>query len=335
MSFPITSEYPFTRMRRLRRAAWLRDLVAEERLHVTDLVWPVFVAEGEGQRIAISGLPSVCRYSTDVLVEEVRQAAALGIRAIAIFPAVDPEDKGDDAREALNPDNLVCRAIRAIKLAVPQIGIIADVALDPYTLHGHDGILGQDGDVDNDATIKVLCGQALALAKAGADIVAPSDMMDGRIRAIRLALDADSLQHVAILSYAAKYASALYGPFREAVGSKNALGKADKRTYQMNPANAREAGREVMLDIAEGADMVMVKPGLHYLDILQRVAAVSDVPVSVYHVSGEYAMLKAAGAQGLIDEERAMLETLLAFKRAGASFILTYAARDVAALLKA
>lgn len=333
MSHVATSEYPFTRMRRLRRSPWLRDLVAEHRLHAADLVWPVFVLEGEGLRVPVAELPGVTRYSIDVLVEEVRKAVALGIRAIAIFPVVDPALKSDDAREAVNADNLVCRAIRAIKAGVPDIGVIADVALDPYTLHGHDGIVGGDGDVENDRTVEVLCAQALALAKSGADIVAPSDMMDGRIRAIRVALDAESFPHVAILSYAAKYASALYGPFRDAVGSRNALGKADKRTYQMNPANAREAEREVLIDIAEGADMVMVKPGLHYLDILHRVAQVSDVPVSVYHVSGEYAMLKHAGAQGLIEEGKAMLETMLAFKRAGASFILTYAARDIAAEL--
>lgn len=333
MSHHHTASYPFTRMRRLRRTGWLREMVAEHRVAAADLVWPVFVSEGEGLTTPIGGLPGVSRYSIDVLVQEVLKAQALGIPAIAIFPAVDPAHKSDDAREALNPDNLVCRAIRAIKAAVPAIGIIADVALDPYTLHGHDGIVGSNGDVDNDVTVEVLCQQALALAQAGADIVAPSDMMDGRIRAIRTALDAVSLQDVAILAYSAKYASALYGPFREAVGSKNALGKADKRTYQMDPANGLEAEREVLLDIAEGADMVMVKPGLHYLDILQRVAAVSDVPVSVYHVSGEYAMVKLAGKQGLIDEERAMFETMLAFKRAGASFILTYAARDIAAVL--
>lgn len=321
-------------MRRLRRSPWLRDLVAEHRLHAADFVWPVFVVEGQGIIAPVAELPGVARYSIDVLVEEVRKAAALGIRAIAIFPAVEAGLKSDDAHEAVNADNLVCRAIRAIKAGVPDIGVIADVALDPYTRHGHDGIVGGDGDVENDRTVEVLCAQALALANAGADIVAPSDMMDGRIRAIRIALDAAAFTHVAILSYAAKYASALYGPFRDAVGSKNALGKADKRTYQMNPANAREAEREVLLDIAEGADMVMVKPGLHYLDVLQRVAQVSDVPVSVYHVSGEYAMLKHAGAQGLIDEEKAMFETMLAFKRAGASFILTYAARDLAAELQ-
>jgi porphobilinogen synthase len=321
-------------MRRLRAAPWLRELVAEHSVQAQDLVWPVFVAEGSGQSVAVEGLSGVSRYSVDVLVQEVARAAELGIRAVAIFPAVDVADKSDDAHEALNPDNLVCRAIRALKQALPQVGIIADVALDPYTLHGHDGIVSATGDVDNDLTVDVLCAQAVMLAKAGADIVAPSDMMDGRVRAIRVALEEAELTHVVILSYAAKYASALYSPFREAVGSKQALGKADKRTYQMNPANGREAEMEVQIDIAEGSDMVMVKPGLHYLDILYRVAKESTVPVAVYHVSGEYAMLKAAAERGLVDEQAVLMETMLAFKRAGAAFILSYAARDVAALLQ-
>lgn len=311
----------------------MRDLVSEHRVLASDLVWPVFVVEGQGQAQPVSGLPGVSRYSVDVLIDEVARAYALGIKAIALFPAVDAADKSNDAREALNPDNLVCRAIRAIKAVLPDMGIIADVALDPYTLHGHDGILGASGDVDNDNTVDVLCAQAVVLAKAGADIVAPSDMMDGRIRAIRVAMEEASLEHIVILSYAAKYASALYGPFREAVGSKNALGRADKRTYQMQPCNAKEAEREAALDVAEGADILMIKPGLPYLDIVYRIASTSDVPVAAYHVSGEYAMLKLAGAQGLIDEDAAMLEAMIAFKRAGASFILTYAARDVAARL--
>lgn len=320
-------------MRRLRRAPWLRDLVSEQQVLASDLVWPVFVVEGEGQIQPVSGLPGVSRYSVDILLEEVARAQALGIKAIALFPAVDAADKSDDAREALNPDNLVCRAIRALKAALPDMGIIADVALDPYTLHGHDGILGALGDVDNDNTVDVLCAQAVVLAKAGADIVAPSDMMDGRIRAIRVAMEEAGMEHVVILSYAVKYASALYGPFREAVGSKNALGRADKRTYQMQPSNVKEAEREAALDVAEGADMLMVKPGLPYLDVLYRIASTSNVPVAAYHVSGEYAMLKLAGAQGLIDEDAAMLEAMVAFKRAGAAFILTYAARDIAARL--
>lgn len=320
-------------MRRLRRAPWLRDLISEQQVLASDLVWPVFVVEGEGQIQPVSGLPGVSRYSVDILLEEVARAQVLGIKAIALFPAVDAADKSDDAREALNPDNLVCRAIRALKAALPDMGIIADVALDPYTLHGHDGILGALGDVDNDNTVDVLCAQAVVLAKAGADIVAPSDMMDGRIRAIRVAMEEAGMEHVVILSYAVKYASALYGPFREAVGSKNALGRADKRTYQMQPSNVKEAEREAALDVAEGADMLMVKPGLPYLDVLYRIASTSNVPVAAYHVSGEYAMLKLAGAQGLIDEDAAMLEAMVAFKRAGAAFILTYAARDIAARL--
>lgn len=324
---------PAVRPRRLRSSTWMRALVAEYQLSPSDLVWPVFVAEGEGVRTEVSGLAGVERYSIDVLVEEVGKAYALGIPAIAIFPAVDPAQKSDMAEEAFRAENLVCRAIRAVKEAVPDIGVIADVALDPYTTHGHDGVLDAKGDVDNDATVALLCRQAVVLAQAGADIVAPSDMMDGRVAAIRDSLDDAGFAGVPILAYAAKYASAFYGPFRVAVGSKTALGKADKRGYQMDPANAREALYEAALDVAEGADMVMVKPGLHYLDVLHRVAQASDVPVAVYHVSGEYAMIKAAAAAGALVEKDAVLETMLAFKRAGASFILTYAARDVAGWL--
>lgn len=324
---------PAVRPRRLRSSPWMRALVAEYQLSPADLVWPVFVAEGDGVRTEVSGLAGVERYSIDVLVEEVGKAYALGIPAIAIFPAVDPAQKSDMAEEAFRAENLVCRAIRAVKEAVPDIGVIADVALDPYTTHGHDGVLDAKGDVDNDATVALLCRQALVLAQAGADIVAPSDMMDGRVAAIRDSLDDAGFAGIPILAYAAKYASAFYGPFRVAVGSKTALGKADKRGYQMDPANAREALYEAALDVAEGADMVMVKPGLHYLDVLHRVAQASDVPVAVYHVSGEYAMIKAAAAAGALVEKDAVLETMLAFKRAGASFILTYAARDVAGWL--
>lgn len=325
--------YPISkRHRRLRSAAWLRALVQEHHVQVSDLIWPVFVQEGQKKTVAVDGLPGVSRYSIDVLVKEVAKAHGLGISAIAIFPVVPPEKKSADAREALNAKNLVCRAIAAIKKAVPDIGIIADVALDPYTSHGHDGLL-KNGDVANDETVTMLCKQAVVLAKAGADIVAPSDMMDGRVAAIRAALNAAGFTQVPILSYAAKYASAFYGPFRAAVGSKNALGKADKRTYQMNAANAREAMSEVLQDIAEGADMVMVKPGLHYLDVIRDVREVSDVPVFAYHVSGEYAMLKAAAAQGMLNEEAALMETMLAFKRAGADAVLTYAARDIATIL--
>ncbi len=322
------------RPRRLRRAPWLRALVAETTLRAEDLIWPLFVQEGEGLVTPVDGLPGVNRLSIDALVDAAREAAALGIPAIALFPVTPPEKKTDDGREALNADNLVCRAIRAVKQAVPEIGIVADVALDPYTTHGHDGVLGADGDVANDTTVAVLCKQAVTLAQAGCDIVAPSDMMDGRVGEIRTALDDAGHEQIAILSYAAKYASAFYGPFRAAVGSKNNLGKADKRTYQMNPANRIEAVREASLDLAEGADMLMVKPATLYLDIISDVAQASDVPVFAYHVSGEYAMLKAAVAAGMLEEKSATLETLLAIKRAGASAILTYAARDVAQWLK-
>ena len=322
------------RPRRLRRMPWLRALVAEHALRVEDLIWPLFVQEGAGLTTPIDGLPGVDRLSIDRLVDAAREAAALGIPAIALFPVTPPDKKTANGEEAVNPNNLVARAIRAVKAAVPGIGIIADIALDPYTTHGHDGVLGADGDVANDATVAVLCQQAVILAQAGCDIVAPSDMMDGRIGEIRAALDRAGFAHIVILAYAAKYASAFYGPFRAAVGSQANLGKADKRTYQMNPANRVEAQREVMLDLAQGADMVMVKPASLYLDIIARVKEISDVPVLAYHVSGEYAMLKAASAVGLLDEKAATLETLLAIKRAGADAMLTYAARDVAQWLK-
>lgn len=307
--------------------------MAETTLAPSDLIWPLFVQEGEGLTTAVEGLPGVERLSIDRLVSAAREAASLGIPAVALFPVTPAEKKTEDGREALNPENLMCRAIRAIKHSVPEIGIIADVALDPYTTHGHDGVLGASGDVDNDATVAMLRKQAVVLAQAGCDIVAPSDMMDGRIGEIRGALDAVGFTQTVILSYAAKYASALYGPFRAAVGSKSNLGKADKRTYQMNPCNAREAAREVALDLAEGADMLMVKPASLYLDIIAQTCAMSDVPVLAYHVSGEYAMVKAAAAAGMLDEQAVMLETLVAIKRAGATAILTYAARDVARYL--
>jgi len=322
------------RPRRLRRTAWLRAMVAEHHLRSADLIWPLFVQEGTALVTPIEGLPGVSRLSIDKAVEAAREAVTLGIPAIALFPVTPAEKKTEDGREAFNAENLMCRAIRAIKAAVPEIGIIADVALDPYTTHGHDGVLGDDGDVANDATIEILCKQAVTLADAGCDIVAPSDMMDGRVGEIRAALDHAGYEQTVILSYAAKYASALYGPFRAAVGSATNLGKADKRTYQMNPANVTEAMREVALDLAEGADMVMVKPASLYLDIIAKVREVSDVPVLAYHVSGEYAMVKVAAAAGVIDERAVMLETLLAMKRAGADAILTYAARDVARWLK-
>ncbi len=325
------------RPRRLRRTPWLRAMVAEHHLRVEDLIWPLFVQEGEGLATPIEGLPGVARLSIDKIVETAREAATLGIPAIALFPVTPTDKKTADGREAFNPDNLICRAIRAVKAAVPNVGIIGDVALDPYTTHGHDGVLEEvASDVDNDATVAALCKQARVLAEAGCDIVAPSDMMDGRIGEIRDCLDAAGHTHTVILSYAVKYASVFYGPFRAAVGSKlgdgtmNQAAAIDKRGYQMNPANAREALREVMLDLAQGADMVMVKPAGLYLDILAQVKAVADVPVLAYQVSGEYAMLKAAAAAGMLDEKAATLEALLAIKRAGADAIFTYAARDVA-----
>ncbi len=308
-------------------------MVAEHHLRAADLIWPLFVQEGAGKVTPIEGLPGVERLSIDMIVGAAREAVELGIPAIALFPVTPGDKKTEDGREAFNPENLMCRAIRAVKKSVPEIGIIADVALDPYTSHGHDGVLAADGDVANDATIAVLCKQAVVLAEAGCDIVAPSDMMDGRIGEIRASLDKAGYENTVILSYAAKYASALYGPFRAAVGSATNLGKADKRTYQINPANATEALREVALDLAEGADMVMVKPASLYLDIIAKVREVADVPVLAYHVSGEYAMVKVAAAAGVIDDHAVMLETLLAMKRAGANAILTYAARDMARLL--
>lgn len=321
------------RPRRLRQSAWLRDMVTEARLHPSDLIWPLFVQEGAGKVTSVDGLPGVERLSIDMVIDAAKEAVALGIPAIALFPVTPAEKKTEDGREAFNPENLICRAIRAVKKAVPEIGIIGDVALDPYTTHGHDGVPGANGDVANDATVAALCKQALVLAEAGCDVVAPSDMMDGRIGEIRAALDGAGHSNTVILSYAVKYASALYGPFRAAVGSKSNLGKADKRSYQMNPANGTEALREVALDLEQGADMVMVKPATFYLDIIAQVRAVADVPVLAYHVSGEYAMVKAAGAAGLLDEQAVMLENLLAIKRAGATAILTYAARDVARML--
>ena len=327
---PVTlGQYPSTRLRRNRSDGWLRAMLAETRLSPADLIWPVFVQEGSKKRSPIAAMPGVERYCVDGLAAEAKKAKALGIPAIALFPAVDPKRKTADAKEAFNPDNLICRAVKAVKKAAPGIGIICDVALDPYTSHGHDGLMVK-GEVENDSTVAALCRQAVAQARAGCDIIAPSDMMDGRVGAIRAALDNAGFEQVKILSYAAKYASAFYGPFREAVGSAKNLGKADKRSYQMDPANAREALREVALDIAEGADMVMVKPGLPYLDIIKSVSETFPVPVLAYQVSGEYAMLMSAAASGSVNGPAAMLESLLALKRAGARAIFTYAAREVA-----
>jgi porphobilinogen synthase len=320
-------------MRRTRQAPWIRSLVRENKLTASDLIWPLFVEEGEGKETPIASLPGVSRRSVDRIVEAVRGAEALGIGAVALFPVTDPSKKTDDGAEALNPNNLVCRAVRAVKAACPGVGVITDVALDPYTSHGHDGLL-KDGVILNDETIEVLKRQSVVQAEAGADVVAPSDMMDGRVGAVRDALDRAGHENVIILSYAAKYASAFYGPFRDAVGSAKNLGRGDKATYQMDPANVDEALREVALDIAEGADMVMVKPGLPYLDIVSRIRREFGMPTAVYHVSGEYAMVKAAAERGWLDEKKAMLECLLSMKRAGADAILTYAARDAAQWLK-
>ncbi len=316
------------RPRRLRQAPWVRELVQETRLHPSDLILPIFITEGKDLATPISSMPHVSRLSIDLLVARAKEAHSLGIPAIAVFPQIDAGKKTLRGEEALNPENLVCRAIKAVKDAVPEIGIITDVALDPYTSHGHDGLL-ENGDVANDATVEILASQALVQAAAGCDIVAPSDMMDGRVGAIRAALEQNGHTNTIILAYAAKYASAMYGPFRDAVGSNKGT-YLDKRSYQMNPANAREALREIALDVAEGADMVMVKPGIAYLDIVTRASEEFNLPVLAYQVSGEYAMIHAAAANGWVDGNAVMLEQLLAFKRAGASAILTYAAVDVA-----
>jgi porphobilinogen synthase len=307
-------------------------MLAEHRLHPSDLIWPLFVAEGKHGEEPIATLPGVSRWTVDRLAAKAREARDLGIPCIALFPNTPAGLRTDDAREALNPDNLMCRAIAAIKAAVPEVGVLTDVALDPYTAHGHDGLVDAAGYVINDDTVSVLVEQALVQAAAGADIVAPSDMMDGRVGAIRAALESEGHRNVAIMAYAAKYASAFYGPFRDAVGSKGLL-KGDKRSYQMDPANVEEALREVELDIEEGADMVMVKPGLAYLDVLTRVKDTFGVPTFVYSVSGEYAMIEAAAAAGAGDRDALVLETLMAFKRAGASGVLTYHAPLAARLL--
>jgi porphobilinogen synthase len=319
------------RLRRGRKAEWARKLMRENRLTVEDLIWPVFITEGAGVTEAIATMPGVNRYSVDQAVEQAREAASLGIPALALFPNTPSHLRDETGSEALNPENLICRAIRAIKAAVPEIGIITDVALDPYTSHGHDGLLAE-GRILNDETVAMLVRQALIQADAGADVIAPSDMMDGRVAAIREALDAAGFADVSIMAYAAKYASAFYGPFRDAVGSSGTL-KGDKKTYQMDPANAAEALREVELDLAEGADYVMVKPGMPYLDIVTRVKEHFGVPTFAYQVSGEYAMIMAAAERGMLDGEKAMLETLLAFKRAGCDGILTYFAPRAARML--
>lgn len=326
------TSFPALRMRRGRVAPWMRDMLAEHRLHPSDFIWPLFICEGKDREEPIGALPGVSRWSVDRLADKAREAVKLGIPCVALFPNTPNELRTDDAREALNPDNLICRAIKAIKDDVPEIGVLTDVALDPYTSHGHDGLIDDKGRVLNDETVEVLVRQALVQADAGADIVAPSDMMDGRIGAIRQALETDGHFDTAIMAYSAKYASAFYGPFREAVGSLGRL-KGDKRGYQMDSANADEALREVELDLEEGADFVMVKPGLPYLDIVARVRDTFGVPTFAYQVSGEYAMIEHAAAAGAGDRNALILETLLAFKRAGASGVLTYHAVDAARLI--
>jgi porphobilinogen synthase len=324
--------FPAIRMRRNRHDAWTRRLVAENRLSVDDLIWPIFIMEGSGTVSEVGSMPGVKRVTLDRLLAHVAPAVELGVPAIALFPMTPPEKKDAEGTEAKNPDNLMCSAARLLKREFPELGLIGDVALDPYTDHGHDGVI-RDGYVANDESLEVLTTQALVQSQAGIDVVAPSDMMDGRVAAIRATLDGAGLIHTRIMSYAAKYASAFYGPFRDAVGSGGTL-KGDKKTYQMDPANSDEALREVALDLAEGADMVMVKPGMPYLDIVRRVKDQFSVPTYAYQVSGEYAMIMAAVQNGWLDHEKAMMESLMAFKRAGADGVLSYFAVDAARVLQ-
>lgn len=333
MTHFLPRSFPDTRMRRMRRHAWVRDMVQENHVSVNDLIWPLFVLDGNNRSEAIASMPDVTRDSIDLTLKKVEKAANLGIKCIALFPVIDKELKDEFGTEAANPDNLMCRTIRALKQEFPDIGLLGDVALDPYTSHGHDGILDENGYVLNDDTVEALIHQTLVQAEAGIDIIAPSDMMDGRIGLLRQSLDEEGHDHVMLMAYSAKYASAFYGPFRDAVGSSGML-KGDKKTYQMNPANSAEALHEVALDIHEGADMVMVKPGLPYLDIIRQVKDGFSVPTFAYHVSGEYAMLKAAGQNGWIDYTKCMMETMTAFKRAGCDGILTYCAVEIAEYLK-
>jgi porphobilinogen synthase len=326
--------FPHTRMRRMRYNDFSRRLMRENHLSVDDLIYPMFVTEGTNKKEPISSMPGIERFSLDLLLAQADEINALGIPAIALFPVTPANKKSDNAAEAYNPDGLVQRSVRALKKAFPELGIITDVALDPFTSHGQDGLIDQDGYVINDETIDVLVKQALSHAEAGADIVAPSDMMDGRIGAIRQALEAENHTNTLILAYSAKYASSFYGPFRDAVGSAGNLGKSNKYSYQMDPANSDEAMREIQLDLQEGADMVMVKPGMPYLDIIRRVKEQYGVPTFAYQVSGEYAMIKAAAMNGWLDEKQVVLESLLAFKRAGSDAILTYYAKSVAQWLQ-
>ncbi len=325
--------YPLGRPRRLRRDAFTRNLVRENAVTAHDLIYPVFVVDGKQQRVPIASMPGVERLSLDLVLPVAEECVKLGIPAMALFPVIDPALKTPDGREALNPDGLVPRVVQALKQHFPELGIMTDVALDPFTSHGQDGLLDEHNYIMNDETVEVLVKQALTQAQAGVDIVAPSDMMDGRIGAIRRTLEVENLIHTCIMAYSAKYASAFYGPFRDAVGSASSLGKANKKVYQMDPGNSDEALREVALDIAEGADMVMVKPGMPYLDIVRRVKDEFKVPTFAYQVSGEYAMLKAAAINGWLDHDAVMMESLLAFKRAGADGVLTYFALDAARML--
>jgi porphobilinogen synthase len=333
--FMSSPAFPALRMRRLRRDDFTRRLVREHRLSVDDLILPVFVLDGERRRESVPSMPGVERLSVDLLLGVAEDCVRLGIPVLALFPVIAPELKTPDGLEAANPDGLVPRVVRTLKREFPQLGVLTDVALDPYTSHGQDGLLDETGYIVNDATVQMLVRQALVQAQAGVDIVAPSDMMDGRIGAVREALESAGHIHTRIMAYSAKYASSFYGPFRDAVGSAKSLGKSDKKVYQMDPGNSDEALREVQLDIAEGADMVMVKPGMPYLDILRRVKDAFRMPTFVYQVSGEYAMLKAAAQNGWLDGEAAMMESLLCFKRAGADGVLTYFARDAARVLRA
>jgi len=330
--------YPLGRPRRLRRNSFTRNLVRENLVTASDLIYPVFVVDGQQQRQPVLPMPGVERLSLDLLLPVAEDCVKLGIPVMALFPVIDQSLKTPDGREALNPEGLVPRVVQALKKEFPELGIMCDVALDPFTSHGQDGLIdpnpAEDGYIMNDATVEILVKQALTQAGAGADIVAPSDMMDGRIGAIRHALEAQHFVHTRIMAYSAKYASAFYGPFREAVGSSGNLGKSNKKVYQMDPGNSNEALREVALDIAEGADMVMVKPGMPYLDIVRRVKDEFQVPTFAYQVSGEYAMLKAAAQNGWLDHDAVMMESLLAFKRAGADGVLTYFARDAARLIQ-
>jgi len=331
---PLPAPYPASRPRRLRRDAFTRALVREHHVRASDLILPVFVHEGENRVEPVASMPGVARLSLDRLLDVARECVDLGIPVLALFPVIDASLKTPDGREATNPDGLVPRVVRALKEQVPELGVLTDVALDPFTSHGQDGVLDERGYILNDPTVEILAQQALVQAAAGVDIVAPSDMMDGRIGAIREALEAHGHIHTRIMAYSAKYASAFYGPFRDAVGSAANLGKADKKTYQMDPGNSDEALREVGLDLAEGADMVMVKPGMPYLDIVRRVKDEFRVPTFAYQVSGEYAMIKAAAANGWLDHDAVMMESLLAFKRAGADGVLSYFALEAARLLK-